>query len=140
MGDYRDIRSIAVHAADVVTAVEANRTGESRTVLRVTPPFSGRMRARIHVEQADGYEDANPEPIHIEPARLLTDAPSHPTPDETEERLRADYETEYTVETHHEWHTAAVENWREELTNSVVESVELTGQYGPHRVGVAALG
>jgi hypothetical protein len=139
MGDYRDIRSIAVHAADVVTAVEANRTGESQTVLRVTPPFSGRMRARLHVEQAAGYEDANPEPLHIDPARLV-DASPHPTPDETEERLRADSGTEYTVETHHEWHTVAVENWREELTNSVVESFELTGQYGPHRVGVAALG
>lgn len=140
MGDYRAIRSIAVHTEDVVAAVEANRTSGSRTVLRVTPPFSGRMRARLHVEQAGEYSDTDSEPIHIAPAKLVADAPSSPTPDETEERLRADPDVEYTVETHHERHTAAVASWREVLAESVVESVELDGRYGFHRVSVAALG
>lgn len=138
--DYRAIRSIAVHTEDVVAALHANRTSGSRTVLRVTPPFSGRMRARLHVERADEYTDSDPEPIHIDPARLVDDAPSAPTPDETEERLRADPETEYTVEAHHERHRAAVAAWREALADSLVESVTLDGQHGPHRVAVAALG
>ena len=140
MSDYRAIRSIAVHTQDVVAAVEANRTSGSRTVLRVTPPFSGRMRARLHVEQADEYVDTDIEPIHIEPSRLVANAPSYPVPDETEKRLRADPEIEYTVETHHERHTEAVAAWRDELGESVVESVELDGQYGSHRVGVTVLG
>lgn len=140
MGDYRDIRSIAVHAADVVTAVEANRTSGSNTVLRVTPPFSGRMRARLHVEHEDEYAETQPEPIHIDPARFLADAPSHPEPDETEQRLRADPDIEYTVETHHERHTEAVAAWREALSASLVESLELNGQHGSHRVTIAVLG
>jgi hypothetical protein len=139
-GTYRDIRSIAVHAEDVVAAVEANRTSGPQTVLRVTPPFSGRMRARLHVEQAEKYADTDPEPVHIPPARLVADAPSYPTPDETEDRLRADPGTEYTVETHRERHTDAVAAWRDELADSIVESVELDGEQGPHRVAVAVLG
>src|SRR6056297_3579117 len=42
------IRSVAVTRADVVTALESNLRSDGRTVLRVTPPFSGRMRARLH--------------------------------------------------------------------------------------------
>lgn len=140
MDDYRDIRSIAVHAEDVVAAVEANRAGDSRTVLRMTPPFSGRMRARLHVERAGEYADSRSEPIHIDPSRFLADAPSHPEPDETEQRLRADPDTEYTVETHHERHTEAVAEWRGMLAESIVESLELDEQYGPNRVKVAVLG
>jgi hypothetical protein len=137
-GDYRTIRSIVVHAEDVVTALEANRRGDSRTVLRVTPPFSGRMRARIHVER-DGEYDGDPAPIHIQPSRLVADAPDYPTPDTTEERLRAS-ETDYTVERHHERHTAAVADWRESVADAIAESVVLDGAHGPHRVAVAALG
>ncbi len=33
-------------------ALEANEEGGPRTFLRITPPFSGRMRARIHVDTA----------------------------------------------------------------------------------------
>lgn len=137
-GDYRTIRSIAVHTDDIVTAVEANHTAGPRTVLRVTPPFAPRMRARIHVEHEREY--AGPlTPLHIDPQRLV-DAPPYPTPDATEERLRDDPEVEYTVERHHERHTEAVDEWRAALTDRVVESVELDGDHGPHAVAVAALG
>ena len=137
-GDYRAIRSLAVHAEDVVTALEANERSDSGTVLRVTPPFSGRMRARIHVEHTGEY-DTNPEPIHIAPSRLVGDVPAHPTPDATEERLR-NSDIEYTVERHHECHTAAVSDWRERVADTIVESVVLDGEFGPHRVAVAVLG
>jgi hypothetical protein len=136
--DYRAIRSIAVHAEDVVTALEATRRGES-AVFRVTPPFSGRMRARIHVEHADEY-DTTPEPIHIGPSRLVMDAPNYPTPDATEERIRADSGVEYTVERHHERHAEAVAAWREAVTDAIADSVTLDGEFGPHRVAVSALG
>lgn len=140
-GDYREIRSLVVHAEDVVAGIEANRTGGPRTVLRVTPPFSGRMRARLHVERAGEYADLDgPEPIHVDPSQLLADARAPPTPDETEERLREDSEVEYSVETHHERHTAAMARWRESLTETLCESVELDGRHGSHRVSIAVLG
>lgn len=137
--DYRDIRSIAVHREDIVTALEANRRGDSGAVLRVTPPFSGRMRARLHVEH-DGEYDATPAPIHIPPSRLVTDLPSYPTPDATEERLRNDPDVDYTVERHHERHEAAVADWRESVADAIADPVELDGVSGPHRVAVAVLG
>lgn len=137
-GDYRTIRSLAVHTADVVAAVEANHTAGLRTVLRVTPPFNPRMRARIHVEH-NGEYDAGPAPLHVEPQRFV-DAPPYPTPDATEARLREDPEVEYSVERHHERHTRAVEAWRVALTERIVDSVELDGDHGPHEVRVAALG
>ena len=140
-GDYRDIRSVAVHTEDVATAVESTLTGGSRTVLRVTPPFSGRMRARLHVERPEEYAETNPpRPIHIDPTELLTDPPDPPTPDESENRLRADPDTEYTVETHHDRHRAAMAAWRETLAERIAETVALDGEHGPHRVSVLRLG
>jgi hypothetical protein len=47
------IRSLAVTAEDLVAAVESRHQRGVRVVLRVTPPFSGRMRARIHVPTGD---------------------------------------------------------------------------------------
>jgi hypothetical protein len=139
-GDYRDVRSIAVHAEDVVSAIEANRSDGPRTVLRVTPPFDGRMRARLHVEHEGEYAGDDPVPIHVAPSRLVADPPARPTPDGTADRLRADSSAAYSVEAHHERHTAAVAAWREALAGSIVDSVTLDGADGPHRVGVTVLG
>lgn len=114
------VRSIAVTAEDVVAAVETNRTTDRTAVLRITPPFSGRMRARLHV----GTRDEGP--IHVDPDRLLVpDAPAYPRPAETEDRLRADPDAEYTVERHRERHASAVADWREDLASSIRETVEL---------------
>lgn len=145
---YRDIRSIAVHAEDVVAAIEANRDDGPRTVLRVTPPFDGRMRARLHVEHADEYaERDDPNPIHVAPSRLVADPPARPTPDETADRLRDDPDAAYSVETHHDRHAAAMAAWREALAGSIVDSVTLdgpdgphSGSAGPHSVDVVVLG
>ncbi len=51
--DPRVIRAVAVHADDVVTALEATERGRE-AVLRITAPFAGRVRARLHVVQAIG--------------------------------------------------------------------------------------
>lgn len=139
-GDPTDIRSIAVTRQDLVAALEMNRTSEQRAVLRLTPPFSGRMRARLHVEQSGDYTD-EPEPIHVEPARLLaSDAPSYPRPGETEDELRADPDRQYTVERHHEYHTAAVAEWRTAVPEAVKERVSLSVPGGEHEVSVTLLG
>lgn len=139
-GDPRTVRTIAVTADDVVAALEANERGRrpDRTVLRITPPFSGRMRARIHVEQDIEYGD--PAPVHVPPADLVADPPAFPTPDDTEDELRADPEVEYAPERHRRRHERAVEDWREAVRDSLVGTVDLRVGEDTHRVEVAVLG
>ncbi|MBX0325731.1 hypothetical protein EGH21_22195 [Halomicroarcula sp. F13] len=126
------VRSLAVSAEDLVAALEANTRDGPETVLRATPPYSGRMRARLHVVQADGGDD---ETLHVAPERLVADtAPPYPTPDDTADELRAGEETTYSVERHRTYHERRVDEWRAEILDHVVETVtvaavdhELTG-------------
>ena len=135
--DPRDIRSIAVTADDVVAAVETNCTSDRTAVLRVTPPFSGRMRARLHVVVETDETGA----IHVTPGRLLAaDAPAYPRPAETEDQLRADDDESYTVERHREYHEMAVSEWRETTADAIVDSVTLATPTGEHDVSVHVLG
>ena len=131
------IRSIAVKTADVVSALEMNQTSSDHAVLRVTPPFSGRMRARLHVEQ-DGYS-REPQPIHIEPDTFLDDPPAYPRPGETADELRADPGETYTVDRHHDYHTEAVEEWRQRVSDAICDQITLDTPAGPHDVAVALL-
>ena len=128
------IRAIAVTVDDVVTALEATRRSGCRTVLRITPPFSGRMRARLHRPAGDKATDA----VHVDPADLVSDPPPYPDPDETADRLRA--AGEYTTDRHHERHAAAVDEWREAVRGGIVDAVALPTADGPHRVAVKRLG
>lgn len=136
--DPRAIRSIAVTAGDVIAAHEASRGGNP-TVLRVTPPFSGLMRARLHrvVEETPGAGD--PAPVHVDPADLLAEAPDYPHPDDTEDDLRAEPGVEYTPERHHERHREAVRRWRERAREHLADAVTLETPQGPHRVEVTVL-
>lgn len=142
MGESNDptvIRSIAVTSQDLVAAVETNRTTPKQAVLRLTPPFSGRMRARLHVEGGEEYDE--PRPIHVEPAVLLADdAPAYPRPADTEAEIRRDPSLSYTVERHHERHTAAVEAWRTELVEAVRSRATIETPAGPREVSVSLLG
>jgi len=132
--DPTDIKSIAISATDLVAAIEAT-ADESETVLRVTPPFSGRMRARLHVIQADDDDDT----VHIEPDSLLTtDAPSYPTPDDTADELRAADDETYSVERHRTYHEQRLAEWRESLPDHVVDSTTLSDT--AHDVTVSLLG
>ncbi|MEF8787204.1 MAG: hypothetical protein V5A45_14840 [Haloarculaceae archaeon] len=135
----RAIKSIAVTGEDVVTAAETNRTSDRTAVLRVTPPYSGRMRARLHVRLDDEVEE--PAAVHIRPERLLADdTPAYPRPSETEDELRTDPDAAYTVEHHREYHEAAVREWRNEVKNAILDSVTLETNSGPHEVTVHVLG
>ncbi len=131
------IRSLAIHASDVLAALEAYEQG-TETVLRVTPPFNGRMRARLHRIGSDGTTEARDEEtgaFHLPPHRLVDDdAPPYPRAVDTEP------EGEYDVDTHHERHVAAVEEWRERVTTHLVDDVVLPAPEGNHRVDVAVLG
>jgi hypothetical protein len=137
--DPSDIRSIAVSAEDVVAAVETARTSDREAVLRVTPPFSGRMRARLHVRLDS--EPADTGTVHVDPEQLLTaDAPAYPRPAETADRLRADSETAYTVERHRKRHEKAVEEWRASLGDHIRDRVTLDTATGSVAVDVYVLG
>jgi len=133
--DPTDIKSIAISATDLIAAIEATADG-SQTVLRVTPPFSGRMRARLHVVQS---RDTDDETIHIDPNSLLTaDAPSYPTPDDTADELRGADDETYSVERHRSYHEQRLEEWRESLPDHVVDSTTLTDT--THEVTISLLG
>lgn len=133
------LRSIAVTADDLVAALAARRRTGRDTVLRVTPPFSGRMRARLH--EATGEPTGDPAPIHVDPEALVDDAaPPHPSPADTEDELRADPDVEYTRERHRERHEEAVAAWREQVPEHVVDSVRLETPTGTRDVAVTLLG
>jgi hypothetical protein len=139
--DPGEISVIAVHADDVVTALEANERdrAERRSVLRVTPPYSGRMRARLHRE---GHEEYDPTagPIHLSPADLVDDRPVFPTPDETEDELRQDPGRTYSREVHREYHERRVAEWRSAVQSRIRESATLDTERGPLTVEVSVLG
>lgn len=135
MTDPSGLRSVAISAEDLLAAIEATASGDQRAVLRVTPPFSGRMRARLHVVR----DDADDETVHIPPTALLEEsAPAYPTPDETADELRADDERSYSVDRHREYHERRVEEWRDRLLDHVVERVTLSAV--GHEVSVSLLG
>lgn len=135
--DPRRIRSLAVTTEDVVSALEANVRRDVGAVLRVTPPFNPRARARLHVAGGEG-EYGDQRPLHIDPSDLVEGTPPYPTPDSTEDRLRQ--AGEYTPERHREQHVEAVETWRRDVASAIVSSVTVSTADGDHAVEVKALG
>jgi len=134
------IRSLAVTAEDVVAALETNLTSDREAVLRVTPPFSGRMRARLHLRQGDGANEPTG-PVHVPPETLLEpDPPAYPRPADTEARLRDDSDREYTVERHRERHVEAVDAWRMDVRGAIRGRATLETHAGPVDVDVSVLG
>ena len=136
------VRSLAVHADDVVSALEANAVRDAGAVLRVTPPFNGRMRARLHLAGGEGSYDTDPEPIHVPPERLVDEAaPTYPTPDETADELRErEGEAAYTTDRHREFHAERVEAWRAAVREHLTERTTIPTAEGAHEVAVLTLG
>ncbi|WP_348610176.1 hypothetical protein [Halobaculum rarum] len=118
--DNRDpsvIRQLAVTTDDVLAALEARDRGRREAVLRITPPFSGRMRARIHVAGTEGaYEyDGDAEPVHVEPRAFLPDGfPRFPG--------------------------TGADGWRSAARESLQEQIEVDSSDGPLTVRVRYLG
>ncbi|QZX99449.1 hypothetical protein [Halobaculum rubrum] len=116
-GDPSVIRRLAVTTDDVIAALEARDRGRREAVLRVTPPFSGRMRARLHIAGAEGaYEsDGDAEPIHVDPRAFLPDGfPRFPG--------------------------SGAEGWRSAARESLQERIEVDSSDGPLTVRVRYLG
>mgnify|MGYP005846667077 CR=1 FL=1 len=136
------IRSIAVHREDVANALEATLRSDREVVLRVTPPYSGRMRARLHSlgtaagSSAETDDAGGSTAIHIDPRDLVTGAPAYPEADET----AADH-PDAGVENRRARHAEAVASWRERVRASVVTSVPIADGDGSTRdVDVTVLG
>ena len=117
--DPHVIDSIAVTVGDVVAALEANRSANRGAVLRITPPFAGRMRARLHVAGGEGVYDGDSEPIHIDPELLVERVPAYPTADDT-----ADPSDDPAA--HRRRHTDRLEAWRETVSQRLCEEVTIT--------------
>jgi len=131
------IDRVVVHTDDILTALEANVRRDAGAVLRVTPPFSGRIRARLHLDGQEATYD-EPRPIHIDPTRLVGSTPAFPTPDETDDRLRE--RDDYSLDRHRTEHTDAVDEWRRAVATSIADSVALDTSAGVHEVTVVTLG
>ncbi len=138
--DPRVIESVAIQVPDLVRAAEARARDRAATVLRVTPPYSGRMRARLHVADNDSYDPTRPEtPLHLMPHAFLAEQPAFPTPDETEEQLRA-ADVSYTPERHHDYHQTQVITWRTRIAESIVETTTIPLGETSHPIDVLTLG
>lgn len=138
--DPRTVDVLVVHADDVVAALAATAQGRE-TVLRVTPPFRARQRARIHVvEGVDGADgapgagaidtedtggvegtDARParradgaeaaDPLHVPADAFVADDAPSFPRAPDTEPTPAD-SPEYDVDEHFERHEDAVADWR----------------------------
>lgn len=117
---------------DVLTAIESYNRGNKQTVLRVTPPFAVRMRARIHrilpnndPEISLDSGEATPEPtspINISPVAFVDSTRPIPTVDDIEDQLRHTA-ADYSINQHHETYQAAIESWREDVAKNLCESI-----------------
>jgi len=124
------VDTVVVTAIDLVAALEATqRTGNADTVLRMTPLFSGRMRARLHVRQGSEVEDGTSVLLPA-PAFVTERCPAPPDPDDVEDDLRADPVDAYSIERHRERYRAALQQWRSSVPAYVRAETQLPGTDG----------
>ena len=131
------IEYLVVTVEDVIAALEATLGTGRETILRITPPFSARMRARIHVADTAGdYEP--PKPIHVDPRALVESVPSYPTAAETAAEL--DDPDDINTERHEATHTDRLTAWRETVSQSIADEATIETQAGTISVTVQSLG
>lgn len=136
--DPAAVETVVVSAADLVAAFEAShRSRDAETVLRMTPPFSGRMRARVHVVQGERPDDGRPVRIRAE-SLVEAACPAPPEPDDVEDELRAAPTVTYTIDRHRERYRAALQEWRASVLDHVVEEATVPATGG--NVTISILG
>lgn len=112
--DPTAIHTLAVTTDDVLAALEASDRGRRDAVLRVTPPFSGRMRARLHVAGGEG-EYGEERPLHLDPRAFVEESlPRFPG--------------------------GGAERWRSRARDSLQERIRVDRSDGPLSVRVRYLG
>ncbi|MCU4926300.1 hypothetical protein OB905_09940 [Halobacteria archaeon AArc-dxtr1] len=123
------IRSLAIAVEDVLDAAVYNRENPGTAVLRVTPPFHGRMRARLHVYREDDRELTGA--IHVPPRSFLPKRTRTAYPD-FESRppdVGSDGEDE----------DGPIDNWRSQARDSLRETVTIDTGEKSHTVSVGWL-
>ncbi|QLK27015.1 hypothetical protein HYG81_05240 [Natrinema zhouii] len=147
--DPSAIRSIALSPDDAVDAYAYSRENPGEAVLRVTPPFHGRMRARIHVYRVDDTELTGA--VHLSPADVIAEDVVAEYPDLESARAEADDDSDADddldeatdseeADRIRERHAEAVEAWRERAREAIVQTVTLETDDGSHRVELKTLG
>jgi len=131
------IEYLVVTVEDVVAALEATLGTGRETVLRITPPFSGRMRARLHVTDATVAAE-NLNPIHVDPRALVEPVPSYPTAAETAEEL--DSPDDINTERHEAAHSERLAEWRDTVRRSIATEATIETPAGSISVTVQSLG
>ena len=134
--DPTAIETVVITIEDLVTALEATLGTGREAVLRITPPFSGRMRARIHLAGTDDYDE--PTPIHLDPTTLVEPCPGYPTAAETAAEL--DSPDDSYTDRHEETHTERLAAWREAVRANIVDTTEINTPTGAVVVEVRWLG
>lgn len=140
-GDPSTIRSIAVLPEDAADAFAYSQENPGEAVLRITPPFHGRMRARIHVYRIDDTQMTGA--IHISPAELIEDDVLAAYPRlEVEDGLEDGNEDEDRADTNRiqKQHADAVNAWQAQARDAIVDIVTIETEDGPRRVAVKPLG
>ncbi|ELY47390.1 hypothetical protein [Natronorubrum sulfidifaciens] len=133
--DPTTIRSLALSPDDAASAYAYTQENPGEAVLRVTPPFHGRMRARLHVYQRDDTELTGA--IHIPPESVIASdviddyprleaALEDATPDETDEIRKR--------------HADAVEKWQARARESILEATTIDTDDGPQLVELKQIG
>ena len=146
--DPSRIRSLALSREDVIDAFAYNRENPATAVLRVTPPFHGRMRARLHVSNERSAEtvwrDGATGSIHIEPKSLLEQdvVDAYPVFEELYASMNKSEGNGGSVSEVHEHYERRLEEWRQVARNRVLDVVVLEGDGTDtlHRIDLKWLG
>lgn len=132
--DIDAIRSIAVEPEAVVDAFVYSRENPGTAVLRVTPPFHGRMRARLHVfRDVPGTDMA-----YCRPADLLADEVVAACPS-FEDVADDPGDAETGPDERRASHAGAVESWRERAGDAIADEAVVERGDERVRVGVSVL-
>lgn len=114
------IRSLAVSPADIVDAFVYSQENPGEAVLRVTPPFHGRMRARLHVYHVDDTELTGA--VHVRPANVIADDVVADYP-QLEETLTDVDDAE--ADRLRQRHADAVDAWQQRAREAIADSVTI---------------
>ncbi|QLG48435.1 hypothetical protein [Natrinema halophilum] len=137
--DPTAIRSVALSPEDAADAYVYSRENPGDAVLRVTPPFHGRMRARIHVYRVDDTELTGA--VHLSPGDVIADEVVAAYPGlETELADSVEDDTPDGADEIRKRHAEAVAEWQDRARESIVDVITLETDDGPREVDVKRIG
>ena len=132
------IKTVVADPANVVEAFKRNRDDETehrRHVLRISPPFERKVKARLHVlDDTDSPSDVDSTAIDLRPEAFVhvhgdydryRTRISIPTRQESRSIARNDHGEDIDTHTVKEYHDTAMEAWEECVRASLVDEILL---------------